>query len=241
MGRLAVLMYHNISDNASDSKALTLSTTKLEAQLEYLKRNKYISIFASEIEKIDTSFTNTICLTFDDVTQNQLLYALPLLEKYNIKATFYIPFSYIGTTDLWNESENYKPEKIMTFDELKSINSCLIEFGYHSYYHKKYEDLVALEVQDDFDKSFEIIKNSQLDVKQTLAYPYGNFPKKSPKKEFFFKILEKNNIKLAFRIGNRVNKLPIKNKFEIQRIDVRGNESLFYFIWKLRFGKLRLF
>lgn len=241
MGRLAVLMYHNVSDNPSDSKALTLSTTKLEAQLEYLKRNKYISIFASEIEKIDNSSTNTICLTFDDVTQNQLLYALPLLEKYNLKATFYIPFSYIGKTDLWNKSEKYIPEKIMTFTELKSINSDFIEFGYHSYFHKKYEDLVALEIQDDFDKSIEIIKNNQLDVKQTLAYPYGNFPKQSPKKEFFFKILEKNNIKLAFRIGNRVNKLPIKNKFEIQRIDVRGNESLFYFIWKLRFGKLRLF
>jgi peptidoglycan/xylan/chitin deacetylase (PgdA/CDA1 family) len=241
MGRLAVLMYHNVSENDSDSKALTISTTKLEMQLDYLKRKNYKSIFASEIEKIDNSLTKNVCLTFDDVTQNQLLFALPLLQKYNIKATFYIPFSYIGKSDLWNKSENYKPKKIMTFDELKSINSDLIEFGYHSFFHQKYEDLSEIEIQDDFERSNEIIKKNNLDVKQTLAYPYGNFPKELHKNQLFIKILEKNNIKLAFRIGNRINRLPLKNKFEIQRIDVRGNESLLYFSWKLNFGKLRLF
>ena len=74
-----------------------------------------------------------------------------------------------------------------------------------------------------------------------MAYPYGNFPKKKNLKKDFFRLLEKNNIKMAFRIGNRVNKFPFKNKFEIQRIDVKGQDSLFTFKCKLRLGKLKLF
>jgi hypothetical protein len=46
---------------------------------------------------------------------------------------------------------------------------------------------------------------------------------------------------MAFRIGNRVNRFPFKNKFEIQRIDIKGQDSLTTFKWKLRLGKLRLF
>ena len=46
---------------------------------------------------------------------------------------------------------------------------------------------------------------------------------------------------MAFRIGNRVNKFPFKNKYEIQRIDIKGQDSLLKFKLKLRFGKLKLF
>jgi hypothetical protein len=53
-------------------------------------------------------------LTFDDVTENQLL-CLSFTEKYNLKATF-IPFQYIGKADLWNQEK-----KIMSVQDLKSL------------------------------------------------------------------------------------------------------------------------
>lgn len=241
MGRLTVLMYHNISENDTKSNALTISIRKFEEQLIYLTENNFNLIFASEVENLDNSTSKNVCISFDDVTQNQLFYAIPLLEKYNCKATFFIPFSFVGKTDLWNKSDHYEPEKIMTIEELKSMNPNLVEFGHHSYYHQKYETLTTLEIQNDFEQSNKCIKSNQLEVQQTLAYPYGNFPKKSPKKELFFSVLEKNNIKYAFRIGNRVNKLPLKNRYLIQRVDVKGQDKLWYFKWKLRFGKFILF
>ena len=97
------------------------------------------------------------------------------------------------------------------------------------------------EIQDDFDKSFKFISDNNLKVYPSLAYPYGNYPKKGSQKAIFFNLLEKNNIKMAFRIGNRLNQIPIKNRFEMQRIDIKGQDSLFTFKWKLRLGKLRLF
>ena len=230
-------MYHNITPNEEESLDLTISIEKFEEQLSFIAENNFASYFVSDLEKINAISKKSVVLTFDDITQNQLDFALPLLKKYNVKATFFIPFSYIGRSDLWNDGS----ERIMTLEQLKSLDSDIIELGHHSYYHQKYATLTADEIQEDFDKSFELISKNDLKVYSALAYPYGNFPKKGNQKTEFFKLLEKNNIKMAFRIGNRVNRFPFKNKYEIQRIDIKGQDSLFTFKWKLRLGKLRLF
>ncbi len=124
---------------------------------------------------------------------------------------------------------------------MKSLDSEFIELGHHSFHHRKYADLTADEIQQDFDLSYDFIQRNDLNVFPSLAYPYGNFPKKGEQNTVFFQLLEKNNIQLAFRIGNRTNTLPIKNKFQMKRIDVKGQDNLLTFKWKLRLGKLRLF
>ena len=230
-------MYHNITPNESESLDLTISTQKFEAQLHFLVEHNYTSYLVSELVNSQSISEKSVVLTFDDVTQNQLEFALPLLKKYNMKATFFIPFSYMGKSDLWNDG----CEKIMSIKQLKSIDEETIELGHHSFFHKKYTTLTSDEIQDDFDKSFQLIAENGLKVYPVLAYPYGNYPKKGKRKIEFFQLLEKNNIKMAFRIGNRVNIFPFKNKYEIQRIDIKGQDSLLAFKWKLRLGKLRLF
>lgn len=237
MARLPVLMYHNVSSNDNESVELTISTRKFEEQLQYLAEKNYTTIFASELMNSNEIPDKSVVLTFDDVTENQLLYALPLLKKYKCKATFFIPFAYIGTTDTWNDGS----EKIMSIEQLQSLDSEVIELGHHSYLHRKYASLTAEEIQDDFNQSFEIIRQNNLTVVPALAYPYGNFPKKGVQNEVFFDLLKKNGIQLAFRIGNRTNKFPLKDKYKVKRIDVKGQDSLLTFKWKLRIGKLRLF
>lgn len=237
VSKLPILMYHNITTNSDLSRGLSLSVHKFEEQLKYLMEHNFKTYFVSEIEKTEVIESKSVVLTFDDVTENQFLYALPLLKKYRIKATFFIPFSYIGKTDSWNVGS----EKIMTIEQLKSLDPDYIELGHHSFFHRKYSELELEEIQLDFDKSFETIVQNDLKVFPILAYPYGNYPKKGIRKIEFFQLLERNNIKMAFRIGNRVNNFPFQNKFEIQRFDIKGQDSLFSFKWKLRLGKLHLF
>lgn len=241
MARLPILMYHNVSIDEAESFNLTISVQKLEQQLQYIVSQKFTSLFVSELDDVKEIPSKSIVLTFDDVTENQLLYALPLLKKYNVKATFFIPFYYIGKTDLWNIGDDATDEKIMTIKQLKSLDPKIIELGYHSYYHKKYASMTPKDIHDDFDKSEEVIAQNGLKVYRSLAYPYGNYPKKGIQKKEFFQLLQQNNIKMAFRIGNRVNTFPFKNRYEIQRIDIKGHKNLFQFKWKLRYGKLLLF
>ncbi len=241
MARLPILMYHNISSNPDKSFGLTLSQQKFEEQLQYLSTNQFQSFFVSDLENKKEIPSKSVLLTFDDVTVNQLLYAYPLLIKYNFKATFFIPFAYLGKTDLWNKEVDATGETIMTLEQLKVLDPNVIQLAHHSFEHHKYSEMSEEAIQKDFAQCFDLIKEHQLQVYPALAYPYGNYPKSNPQKEQFFKLLEKNAIKFAFRIGNRLSAFPFKNPFEIQRIDVKGEDSLMKFKLKLRFGKLKLF
>lgn len=236
MTRLPILMYHNVSNEEKNSRGLTISAQKLERQFRYLAENKFTSFHLSELENKSAIAKKSIVITFDDVTQNQLAYAVPLLEKYNLKATFFIPFAYVGKTDEWNNGA----EKIMSFDELRNLPS-QVELGLHSFAHKKYADLSETEINNDFEKCYKIIEEKNLKVYSAVAYPYGNYPKKEPKKSKFKSLLLENDVKMGLRIGNKINKFPFKNPYEIMRIDVKGEESLLKFKLKIRFGKLKLF
>ena len=235
MTRLPILMYHNVSDD-KNSNGLTIFCNTLEKQFCYLQEEKYTTYHFSELENKTIIDSKSVVVTFDDVTVNQLIYAVPLLEKYNLKATFFIPFAYIGNVDLWNSGK----EKIMSIEQLKTLQS-RVELGFHSFDHKRYATLTEAEINSDFSKCFEIIKQNDLKVYNALAYPYGNYPKKEPQKTKFQSVLKQNNVKLGLRIGNKVSKFPFKNPYEITRIDIKGEDSLLKFKLKLRFGKLKLF
>lgn len=235
MTRLPILMYHNVS-NDKDSNGLTVFCNKLEEQFRYLQDKGYTTYHFSELENKTVIDSKSVVITFDDVTENQLDYAVPLLEKYNLKATFFIPFAYIGNVDLWNSGK----EKIMSIEQLKELDD-RVELGLHSFAHKRYASLTEAEINTDFSRCFEIIEQSALKVYNALAYPYGNYPKKEPNKSIFTTVLQQNNVKAGLRIGNRINKFPFKNPYEIQRIDIKGEDNMLKFKLKLRFGKLKLF
>lgn len=235
MTRLPILMYHNVSEDDKLSSGLTISVQNLERHFRYLYENNYSSFHLSELENKAVIPEKSVVITFDDVTENQLL-ALGLLQKYNLKATFFIPFAYVGKTDEWNNGS----KKIMTYNQLSNLPGN-IELGLHSYAHKKYATLLGTEITDDFNNCFSVIKEHNLKVYNAVAYPYGNYPKNEPQKSKFKSVLQQNEIKMGLRIGNKINKFPFKNPYEIMRIDVKGDESLLKFKLKLRFGKLKLF
>ena len=234
MSRLPILMYHNVSTKNCESKGLTISTEKLEEQFIFLTNNGYTSFHLSELEKRNSIPKKSIVLTFDDVTENQYKYALPLLQKYNLKAVFFIPFFYIGKTDLWNNGI----EKIMSISQLQNIDTNIIEFGFHSYMHRDYKHLSNEDIKNDFDACKKIIIENNLKVYPSLAYPYGSYPKTKLENTNFKLQLEKNEIKFGLRIGNRPNKFPFKKNYEIQRIDVKGEENLLKLKYKINFNHI---
>jgi peptidoglycan/xylan/chitin deacetylase (PgdA/CDA1 family) len=231
-------MYHNFCQSNQNSIGLTISVEKFEEQIKFLITANYKFYFASEIDLIDLSLKKNVIITFDDVTKNQLEYAMPILEKYKIKATFFVPFGFVGKKDFWNNTNPDLNNDIMTINELKSLNKNYVELGHHSFNHQKFDSISSKDIQEDFDKSFQFINENKLSVQPIIAYPYGKFPKIEADFNTFEKTLIQNGIKFGFRIGNKLNKLPLKNKFKVKRIDVLGQDKLWKFKIKLKYGKL---
>lgn len=235
MAKLPILMYHNVSANNTESKGLTISVEKLEQQFQYLVSKGYTSIFFSDMEsKKIVPPKKPIIITFDDVYENQLKYAYPLLQKYKLKASFFVPFAYVGGYDDWNDGQ----EKIMSVEQLKSLDSNVIELGLHSFRHCPYDSMSKEAVDTDFQECQDFIQEHKLDIKNILAYPYGKFPREKSKKSGFFNQLSAHRIAFGLRIGNRINRLPLHTKYELNRLDIKGDMSLSSFKLKVKFGKL---
>lgn len=230
-------MYHNVVESDAESKNLSISVSKLEAQLKFLRDHNYTTFHFKDIANLKELPKKSVIITFDDVTECQYIYALPLLRKYQLKASFFIPFSYVGNYDYWIEGK----EKIISVAQLKELDQDLIELGYHSFEHRKYSSLSKVEIEDDFAKSNAFVLENKLNIQPVLAYPFGNYPKNSTDFGIFEKIMLDNSIKYGLRIGNRVNNFPFKNDYLVKRIDIKGEDSLFKFRLKLKIGKLKLF
>ncbi|MCK7591721.1 polysaccharide deacetylase family protein [Subsaxibacter sp. CAU 1640] len=240
MARLPILMYHSICQHLNDSKGLTLAVDMFEAQLAYLSKEGYQTFHFSELSQFDGKNKlpkKSVIITFDDVYINQLELAYPLLKKYNFKASFFVPFKYVGGLDSWNTNS----EQVMSVEQLRSLDKSIIELGWHSFGHNNYKEMSIDETKVDLEACQSYLKQHQLSVKPVLAYPFGKYPRTNPKQDEFFKSLEDHQITYGLRIGNRVNSFPFKNKYEVQRIDIKGEDSLAKFKLKLRFGKLKLF
>ncbi|WP_157676815.1 polysaccharide deacetylase family protein [Chryseobacterium sp. T16E-39] len=220
-------MYHQVEEKSTDS--LTVSLENLEQQFKYLKEKNYSSKFFSEI---DQPAKKSIILTFDDGYKNNFDYLPALLEKYNLKAVIFIPTKFI--------QEGYNDHQMMTFEDIKGLDSRFFEIALHTHVHENLRNLSPEVIEKDLETNMQILNQHHINYKKVLAYPYGKYPKSKEDKKIFFMVLEKLGIDFAVRIGNRANYYPSK-KYELCRIDIKGDDSLENFKLKLIFGKLKLF
>lgn len=232
-----ILMYHKVLPDYMDD--LTVSVVQLEQHLQFLQSNGYQVL---PLEHLTASISakaafpqKAVFITFDDGYQNNLRYAYPILEKYNVPATIFLPTKYIGQTSSWdNEADD-----LMTINQLKSLNPDLISFGLHSHAHKNYKTMSIDEITADLQKNIHYFLENDLPFVPAFAYPYGGRPKSRMILRLMKKKMQALDIMMAFRIGNRLNR-SFNDVYELQRLDITGNDSPEIFQKKLQ-GKMKVF
>ena len=91
--RALVLMYHRVCEPGIDPWELAVSPDNFEQQLQVLQKKYAVCSIPEIIENLKKGKVKKNCfaLTFDDGYRDNFENARPLLEKYNIPATFFIP------------------------------------------------------------------------------------------------------------------------------------------------------
>jgi len=105
-----ILMYHSISEPDIDPWELAVSPSNFEQQLQVLQNSFKISSVTDIALSLQQGRVKnkTVALTFDDGYRDNFEIALPLLEKYNIPATFFI-------------TNNFGEGKIYWWDRLANL------------------------------------------------------------------------------------------------------------------------
>lgn len=211
-GNGVVLMYHHLvpddvyaSANYTKSNAV-ISVSQFEQEMAYLANNGYTTLTMSEV---NTYLRNhlplpekTVVITFDDGYESNYVYAFPILQKYQLKATIaVIVKSSLDEVSGSNGAYNPWKQSHLTFNQMREMQeSGLVEFGSHSYdghayittetsafgkffVHRKYlSDLGRSETYDEyFTRINDDLRMSKYILEKELnteicyfAFPYGN-------------------------------------------------------------------
>lgn len=218
-----------------DGQPFTIQKDALALQLNYLKEHNYNSISLSQL--VDFKMKQImlppkpVLLSFDDGYKSVLTILYPLLQSFNIKASVFVVPSWI------NNTEPVDP-RYLFLEDLKKIPTHIIEWGIHSYDHKNFKRLNSKRIKEDIKSCINWFNVNNIPFVYAFAFPFGAYPKYNPYKNYiFFKALANTGIKLSFRIGNRMNYLRNKRTLMLQRIDIKGNETISDFDKYLREGK----
>jgi len=233
IGGLPILNYHKIgSGNKGDF--LTVTTSQLRQHFEYLNKNGYTTIFLSElldcVEQKKSLPSKPVMITLDDGYRDNFTNLYPLLKEFNIKANIFLVAGFIQSSDNKHVADNPMGE-FMHKDEALIMSKDLVQFGLHTYHHQSYSKLTLTEIAEDLSRTKLRLQQLDIPVQPCHAYTFGAYNQKDQTKRLaMFDIFQQNGIRLAFRVSNWVDKLPVKNKFFISRIHVSG---LFPF-WKFK-------
>jgi peptidoglycan/xylan/chitin deacetylase (PgdA/CDA1 family) len=104
-----ILLYHRVIDLKSDPQLLAVSRANFEQQMRFVRRRMTPLTLDRLVELSNSSSLpkNAVAVTFDDGYFDNLEFAAPILEKYEIPATVYIASGQIGQRNefWWDELE----------------------------------------------------------------------------------------------------------------------------------------
>ena len=221
---LPVLNYHKTS--ANDSDFLTVRTAQLRQQFAYLNKKGYKTIFISEllehIEQKKPLPAKPVMITLDDGYRDNYTVLYPLLKEYNIKANIFLVAGFIQSPDNKHVAPNAMGE-FMHVDEAVEMTKDMVQFGLHTYAHQSYSKLSLPEIDEDIKKTKHRLKELGIPVQPCHAYTFGAYNQKDDNKRLaMFGLLKQNDIRLAFRVSNWVDKLPVINPLFVSRIHLSG-------------------
>ncbi len=217
---LTAIMYHSILKDPSRTGDYVITPDELEQDLSYFSKNGYETVTPEEIISYYDDGTplprKPLLITFDDGHLNNLTYALPLLEKYDMTAVINVVGSYTLNAEKENDPNPYYA--YLTRNDIKSaIDSGHIFIGCHTYDMHKFDERkgaskLSYESTEDYFKAF----SDDLDQFETLfinsgispvvyAFPYGYCSEES------YDILNNNGYRIILTCNERLNDLNTCN------------------------------
>lgn len=217
--RLPIIMYHNISPNASRQGKYTVSVKEFEGDLLYLRERGFTPILTEQLlEHVKQGKSlpdKPVMITFDDGFESFCAYAFPLLQKYDMCAVVavvgqyadtytrtedhHLNYSYLTWPMIGELSQSGLVEIQSHTNNLHTITSkrrgCTINKGENK---ASYQELL----RKDLTLNQEKIKQATGKEPTALAYPYGSHCKSSKE------VLKQMGFQAAFTCAEKVNVIP---------------------------------
>lgn len=176
--RRIVFCHHSVHPN----RGFTSSTPEIfERQVEWLKAHCHVTTLADLVTNRKTATTGKplVAITFDDGYEDNHSYALPILSKHGLKATFFITAGLVERDPavlrrfqwLWGcRLEDIVP---LDWQQVRELHDSGMDIGSHTYSHPNLARLSASETEQELRRSTDIISDQLGTAIDLFAYPFG--------------------------------------------------------------------
>jgi peptidoglycan/xylan/chitin deacetylase (PgdA/CDA1 family) len=176
--RISIVMLHHVSDlhDFVSLEPYSISNKKFLELLDYIDTHRIQTLNFKDLRNSKIN-KKSIILTFDDCSKELFNFAIPELEKRNMKAVFYIPTSFIGFFNQWDVIQGKAKIDLFSDDEIVELSSNPnFEVGSHSVSHRKLSELSSEEVLLEMNESREYLEKLTRTEVVSFAYPFGVIP-----------------------------------------------------------------
>ena len=225
--KFVVLMYHSVNPKHQCS----IRPAQFEKQIKFIKENYLVFRLKNLLANQTMQAKINVAITFDDGFQDNFTYALPLLKKYQMPATFFITTGFItqqlDITKDWNCYNGLKP---LNPSQIKEMAKSGMDFGAHTHAHPILTKIPLAKAREEIKKSKEVLEKILEKHTYLFAYPQGqkntfNDKTKNILKDYGFRIacttiwgansIHSDPLKLKrIRIDPEDNLRDLKNKIE---------------------------
>lgn len=178
---LPILMYHKVvTEPLTTPHRIFITAANFEEHLKTLKKQGFTAIHFKDLKtfRVDAAKhplpKKPVMLTFDDGYVNNLEIALPLLEKYQMKATVFLLAKSDLPSNIWDLDSGDPQLPLMNAIQRKIFSAHpLIEIGSHGFSHKRMDRMTAEERWHELkDSKTALEKELGVEV-DVYAYTYG--------------------------------------------------------------------
>lgn len=180
---IPILVYHQIAlapPKGSPFRSLYVAPAAFARQMAWLKWLGYTGLSMTALQPYLSGQKSgkVVGITFDDGYQNNLVHALPALQKNGFSSTCYAVSGLLGQTNVWDESQGIAQTPLMSEAEIRQWALAGQEIGSHTRSH------VDLTARSD-EAGLAEISAGKTGLEEILGqsvghfcYPYGRYEKR---------------------------------------------------------------
>ena len=233
-----VLMYHMVREHVTGAQfnGLRVTPRLFEQQLQWLKANGWSFYTVDEMQReLPQLPEKSVALTFDDGYEDNFTEVLPLLEKYDAKATIYVVCDRHNRDWSVNKKKHHNTGELSREPKLSDtqiealIVSGRIEIASHTNTHINFakcsDELAAQEIRESkqhLEQRFQIAVRS-------FAYPFGIFGDRDVQ---LVQAAGYNNA-----VTTEQGCTDFRDPFRLARVKISGKEGMLSFKLRLRIGR----
>ena len=235
-----ILMYHMIANPRwwARFNGLRVSPLVFERQLRWLSAQGWHSFTVSElVEQADTLPEKSFAITFDDGYADNLLRALPLLKKYNCKATLYLVVDRFHRDWSMQRKQHHddgelKREAKLSDEQVQEmLDSGCVELGSHSMTHANFLAIESQAVCQELVESKNALEERFGISISSFAYPFGFYIPQQ------VELVKQAGYSSAVTTREGIADARTWDPFELRRIKISGKDNWLAFLLRMRGGR----